>query len=118
MSTSQGRRHGDNRLHYSTAILGDGRILPIVETMGRRLIREIDPMSAEGRNLLDTGMVTLWFDDGASVMTAPIQQVLARIQTSVRQRRDAYPGISRWTAHHDEVLRSIGRVKRTLRSRH
>jgi len=103
---------------YSTAVLGDGRILPIVETLGRRLIREIDPVSVEGRSLLDSGRVTLWFNDGASVRMAPIQQVLDQIHSEARRRREAYPGMPSWTAHHDKVLKSIGRAQRTYKSRH
>jgi len=103
---------------YSTAVMGDGRILPIQETMGHRITREIDPMSVEGRELLDAGLVTLWFEDGARVMTAPIQKVLEIIQSGVQQRRQDYPGMPRWTAHHDEMLQRIGRVRRTLKSRH
>jgi len=75
-------------------------------------------MSFEGRSLLDSGRVTLWFNDGASVRTAPIQQVLDQIQSEARRRREAYPGMPRWTAHHDEVLKSIGRARRTYKPRH
>ena len=103
---------------FSTAVLGDGRILPIVETIGRRLIREIDPASSEGRALLDSGRVTLWFNDGASVRTAPVHQVLDEILAEARRKRDVYPAMPSWTAHHDEVLRSIGRARRTYKSRH
>src|SRR5262245_66252985 len=86
---------------YSAAILGDGQVLPIIETLGRRMLREIDPMSSEGRSLLDEGKVTLWYDDGARVETAPIQQVLDRLRSTIRARRDVYAKVPRWTAHHD-----------------
>src|SRR2546426_6023171 len=102
---------------HSAAVLGDGRILPIIETLGRRVLREIDPLSSEGRSLLDAGRVTLWYDDGARVETAPIQQVLDRLRSAVRVRRDAYPKVPRWTAHHDKLLKSIGRMKRSLKPR-
>src|SRR5678816_1344714 len=96
---------------HRAAVLGDGKVFPIVETIGRRVLREIDPLSAEGRSLLDAGRVTLWFDDGARAETAPIQKILDELQSTVRQRRDAYPGMPRWTDHHDQLLKSIGRMK-------
>ena len=99
-------------------MLGDGHILPIVETLGRRVIREIDPLSALGRTLLDSGRVTLWYDDGARVETAPIQTVLDRLRSSVLRSRSTYSKVPRWTTHHDELLKSIGRMKRTLKPRH
>src|SRR5438093_2853868 len=102
---------------HSAAVLGDGRILPIVEKLGRRVLREIDPLSPEGRSLLDSGRVTLWYDDGACVDTAPIQEVLDRLRSVVLRRRDAYPKVPRWTAHHDQILKSIRRMKRTLKPR-
>ena len=98
-------------------VLGDGSVLPIIETLGRRVIREIDPMSVEGRTLLGEGQVALWSDDGARVEVAPIQQVLDRMRTAVREKREAYPDLPAWTSHHDQVLKSIGRMKRTLKPR-
>lgn len=127
MSSSRTTRHPSDRStepavvedkHHSAAVLGDGTILPIVEKLGRRVLREIDPLSSEGRSLLDSGRVTLWYDDGASVETAPIQQVLDHLRSAVLVRRDAYPKVPRWTDHHDQVLKSIGRMKRTLKPRH
>jgi hypothetical protein len=102
---------------HRAAVLGDGKVFPIVETLGRRVLREIDPLSSEGRSLLDAGKVTLWFDDGARAEMAPIQVVLDKLQSAVRQRRDVYPEMPRWTAHHDQLLKSIGRMKRTLKPR-
>ncbi len=48
------------RKHYSAPVSGDGRVLPILESVGRRLIREIDPASPEGQRLLESGRVALW----------------------------------------------------------
>ena len=127
MTTTRGGRRQPGRgaepvaLHekqHRAAVLGDGKVFPIVETLGRRVLREIDPLSAEGRSLLDAGKVTLWIDDGARAEAAPIQKILDELQSAVRQRRDVYPEIPRWTAHHDQLLKSIRRMKRTLKPRH
>ncbi len=96
-------------------VLGDGRIMPIVETLGRRQIREIDPLSSDGRRLLADGHVTLCWEDGQRVEARPVVDVLDTLQSSARSRRDSGPGIPGWTVHHNRVIRSIGRMKRILR---
>jgi len=96
-------------------VLGDGRILPIVETLGRRVIREIDPLSTDGRRLLAEGLVTLCWEDGLRSETRPVVDVLETIQSRTRSLRDSGPGIPGWTVHHNRVIRSIGRMKRILR---
>jgi len=40
-------------------VSGDGRLGPIEERIGRRLIRLVDPQSEEGRSLLDSQAVDL-----------------------------------------------------------
>lgn len=102
---------------YTAAVCGDGRIMPIVETLGRRQLREIDPLSVEGRDLLMSGDVTLCTDDGARVETAPIGDVLARLRTTTQVRRNAYPELPRWTQHHDLLLRNIRRMQRAFKPR-
>ena len=52
------------RKSYTAVVTGDGRVLPIVESLGRRLLREIDADSPEGRRLLAEGRVMLWADEG------------------------------------------------------
>ena len=44
--------------------MGDGRLGPIEERIGRRLIRLVDPQSEEGRALLDSGAVDLLGPEG------------------------------------------------------
>lgn len=64
----QGKRDGKFpegiRKAYTAVVTGNGRVLPIVETVGRRVLREIDPESMEGRRLLAQGRVELWSDGG------------------------------------------------------
>ena len=100
---------------YEAGICGDGRVLPILERLGRRHLREIDPTSSEGRWLLAEGKVTLWFDDGTRSQTAPIDRVLDQILSATKSRRDANPGLPGWTSHHEQVLKSLYRVRRSLR---
>ncbi|HEY3176468.1 MAG TPA: hypothetical protein VGK94_12000 [Candidatus Polarisedimenticolia bacterium] len=102
-------------VEYTAAVCGDGRVLPITATVGRRLVAEIDPLSREGRELLTTGVVKLYYDDGARAEKAPIQEILDRLRSGVKGRRDAHADLPGWAAHHDRVLRSIGRMKRTLK---
>lgn len=59
------------RKHYSAPVCGDGRILPIIESVGRRFIREIDPSSHEGRRLLGEGRVALWSATKGSTPPSP-----------------------------------------------
>lgn len=44
--------------------MGDGRLGPIEERIGRRLIRLVDPQSEEGRALLDSAAVDLLGPEG------------------------------------------------------
>ena len=106
---------GSMPLKRTAMVLGDGRVLPIVETLGRRVIREIDPLSADGRRLLAEGLVTLCWEDGLRSETRPVVDVLDTIQSRTRSLRDSGPGTPGWTVHHNRVIRSIGRMKRILR---
>jgi hypothetical protein len=101
---------------YSAAVLGDGHVLPIVEAIGRRQLREIEPLSREGRALLVSGRVTLWHDDGARRERIGIAEVLERQATRARALRAEHPDAPGCTQHHDRTLRSIGRMKKALTS--
>ena len=103
-------------MRYAAMVLGDGSIMPITQNLGRRRLREIDPLSAEGRRLLKAGRVRLVVDDGARTLTDSILSVLTEMETTVRAHRDAGPGLVDWRGHFDRVLRNIGRMKRRLRS--
>ena len=104
-------------MRYVAAVCGDGRITPITETLGRRLIREIDPLSHDGRALLIGGRVTLFYDDGARVERAAIGTILDRMLETARLKRAEFPEIPQWTAHHDHLLESLTRMKRRLHTR-
>lgn len=116
-ASRNGRAPDDPTRRYQAAVLGDGRITPITETLGRRQIREIDPLSIEGRQLLAAGRVTLWFDNGARVETRPIHDVLEALDAATRARRRACPRLRSWTVPHDRILERIGQMKKILKPR-
>jgi hypothetical protein len=60
----------------TAVVCSDGRILPIVESLGRRVLREIDPGSREGQMLLKAGKVQLWTDSGRRFSRLPVEVVL------------------------------------------
>ncbi|HYR69212.1 MAG TPA: hypothetical protein VER77_04970, partial [Candidatus Dormibacteraeota bacterium] len=60
---------------YTAIVCGDGRILPITETIGRRVLREIKPEGREGRKLLASGSVTLWTTDGRRYRNHPVDRL-------------------------------------------
>lgn len=99
---------------YRAAVMGDGTVTPITERIGVRLIRQIEPLSAEGRALLSAGRVMLWHEDGARAEAMPIGEVLDRLVDETRRLRAAHPRVSGWTSHHDRVLRRIGRMRKAF----
>ena len=115
-----GRMGGNDPLRlsrtYSAAVLGNGHVMPIVESIGRRQLREIDPLSREGRALLVSARVTLWHDDGARREQIGIAEVLDRQATRARSLRAEHPDAPGCTRHHDRTLRSIGRMRKVLTS--
>ena len=58
------RFQGRIRKVYTAVMTAGGRVLPIVETVGRRVLREIEADSREGARLLAEGRVELWTDGG------------------------------------------------------
>lgn len=105
------------RKKYMAAVRGDGRVMPITETLGRRRLREIDPHSATGKRLLASGQVILCYGDGR-MERAPIQDVLDRLLSIARRDRAVHPDLRTWTSHHDRVLESIERERIKLKADH
>lgn len=101
---------------YAAIVRGDGAVLPIIESLGRRHLREIDPLGAEGRRLLATGRVTLWYEDGARVATRPIAGVLDEMEAAAMAKRKVHPHDAGWTAHYERLASLIGAMKRRLRA--
>lgn len=93
-------------------LTGTGRTGPIEERLGRRLVRLVDPDSAEGRSLLDSGRVTLIGPEGESLGPMAIESAWRRLRLrleraledpacgpeevrAVRQAMDALPSPTR-----------------------
>jgi hypothetical protein len=68
---------------YRAALLGDGSVLPIEERLGRRILRTIEPESAEGRALLQEGQVVLRRE--TEEWREPIASALERLEEEHRQ---------------------------------
>jgi hypothetical protein len=102
---------------YHAAVLGDGQVMPIMETLGRRQLREIDPLSREGRALLGSGRVDLWHDDGARHGAMRIGELLDLKAAQTRARLVEHPELPGWAEHHDRLLRSITRMRKVLTSK-
>lgn len=103
-----------DRFTWCAMVLGDGRILPIIGSLGRRQIVEVEPASAEGRRLLNAGRVNLCWEDGRRVDRIPASEMLDKLLIETRTRKDALPAEPLWTRHHDRMARSIGRMKKRL----
>ena len=69
---------------FRGTLSGDGRPGPIEKRLGRRLIRLINPESAEGVRLLSEGRVDLLGPDGTRMGTVRSADALRRL----RQRRE------------------------------
>ena len=68
---------------YITTVLGNGQICPISEIIGRRRVRQIDPDSAEGKRLLQTGRVTILAREGQRFSGTPIVKVFDHLASEV-----------------------------------
>jgi hypothetical protein len=91
--------------------------MPITESLGRRRLREIDPLSSTGRRLLSSGHVTLCYANGR-IEQATIQDVLDRLDSIARHDRAVHPDLQPWTSHHDRVLESIKCERVRLKDSH
>src|SRR6266850_5598496 len=96
---------------YTAIVCGDGRILPITETIGRRLLREIDPEGREGRSLLTSGRVTLWTPDGKRYRNHPVDRLLRSMREDLKSRLSKHPRDRKFGAHLKEVARSLSRSR-------
>jgi hypothetical protein len=112
-------RHDDNppRLierTYTALLRDDGAILPITESIGRRVIRVIDPEGREGRLLLSAGKVTLWSSDGRKLPRLPVDQLLHRMQADLKEKLSEHPRDRRWEEHFRGLARSVSRSRSRL----
>ena len=79
----------DETLHAGCSLramlTGTGRAGPIEERWGRRLVRLVDPDSAEGRSLLDSGRVTLIGPEGESLGPIALETAWHRLRARLER---------------------------------
>jgi len=74
-------------------VSGDGRLGPIEERIGRRLIRLVDPQSKEGRSLLDSQAVDLLGPGGEHFGCIDPGEARRRLREKIEDRlAEARPG--------------------------
>jgi hypothetical protein len=71
---------------YKGMLSGDGRLGPIEERLGRRLLRLVDPESDEGRKLLEQGDVELIGPEGEQLGRMPIEAAYAELIARLERR--------------------------------
>jgi hypothetical protein len=67
-------------------VSGDGRLGPIEERIGRRLIRLVDPRSEEGRSLLDAHSVDLLGPGGEHFGQIGPEEARLRLREKIEAR--------------------------------
>jgi hypothetical protein len=67
-------------------VSGDGRLGPIEERIGRRLVRLVDPQSKEGARLLGSGTVDLLGPDGERFGCVEPGEVRHRLKERLERR--------------------------------
>ena len=83
-------------LRYHAVMLGTGEILEIVESIGRRQLRSIDPAGPEGRRLLAGGRVHLWGDPLTRGERVPVSELFGRMREKVERDEQRYMEDDRW----------------------
>lgn len=74
------------RHRYRGTLAGDGRPGPIEERIGRRLVRLVDPQSAEGTRLLADGSVDLVGPEGDSLGRIRLDDAYRRLLERLERR--------------------------------
>ncbi len=94
---------------YTAAVFGTGEIREIVESIGKRQVRTIDPGSREGRRLLTSGSVGLWSDGATRAKPRPVGQFLQDLKDEIERQRQRRAGEKDWDRHCRGRLASIER---------
>jgi hypothetical protein len=110
-------RQALHQKHYSATICGDGRILPIEERLGKRLMRTIECETSEARDLLRRGWVLLRTAEGKCLDGAPLDRVFARLREETEARLTERQDDEPWRRHWLTQLESIERWEHALLGR-
>ncbi len=94
---------------YTAAVFGTGEIRAIVESIGNRQVRTIDPGSREGRRLLAAGSVGLWGDGATRAEARPVTHFLQDLKDEIERQRKRRAGEKNWDRHCRGRLASIER---------
>ncbi len=100
-------REALHQKRYTAILCGDGKILPIEERLGKRLLRTIDCASGEGRDLLRRGWVFLRTSEGKCLDGTPLQHVYTRLREEAESRMAERPDDAGWQRHWLTQLTSI-----------
>jgi hypothetical protein len=93
---TRGRRPSAG-FRYSAVVTGTGEIQPIQEFLGRRLLRQIDPCSRTGRELLTGGRVCLWCESVVRGERLPVRDLLGRLRDHALREMDDGAGDAGWS---------------------
>ena len=100
-------REALHQKRYTAILCGDGKILPIEERLGKRLLRTIESGTLEGRDLLRRGWVFLRTADGKCLEGTPLQHVYACLREEAESRLAERPDDPRWQRHWLTQITSI-----------
>ena len=103
---------------YDAVVFGSGEIGEILESIGRRQFRRVDPAGREGRLLLNAGLVQLWRGPHLAGEKAPVETVLGRLREAVEHDQSLHPGDRRWDDCCRKRLAAIDRWKTVYRPDH
>jgi hypothetical protein len=80
-------------LTYSAIVFPTGEIPEILETIGRRRMRSIDPCSREGRRLLASGQVRFWREPDEAPAAVRVHDLFRDLKAAARGEHDRHrPG--------------------------
>jgi len=77
-------------LAYSAIVFPTGEIPEILETIGRRVMRTIDPCSREGRRLLASGQVRFRREPRQAAEPAEVRELFRTLKAEARHEHDRH----------------------------
>ena len=77
-------------LTYSAIVFPTGEIPEILETIGRRRMRSIDPCSREGRTLLASGRVRFWLEPQKAPEAVGVRDLFRHLQAEARAEHNRH----------------------------
>jgi hypothetical protein len=88
--TAPEHRSGATLLTYSAIVFPTGEIPEILETIGRRRMRSIDPCSREGRQLLASGHVRFWREPHKAPEAVGVRDLFRHLKAEARGEHDRH----------------------------